>query len=115
MSAIEISERYFAAMTGQHLKALADLFAEDGVIVWPNGTRLEGNDAISEAYAQLFKLPTNNPHPGPLLIAAPDHFACEGLSRLPDGSERRTLNVFRLNRDGLIARLDSYRQDQPAD
>jgi hypothetical protein len=105
----EISDRYFAAMRAQDLEALLALFAADGEIVWPNGTRLVGQDAIRQAYAGMFQRPGNNPAPGPLMIG-PGCFSTEVLSRLPDGSERRTINVFTFGDDGLVTRMDSYRQ-----
>jgi hypothetical protein len=106
----EIAERYFAAMCAQDLEALLALFDEAGVIVWPDGRRIEGREAIRETYTWLFRNPTNNPVPGPLMLG-PESFATEVHSRLPDGTERRTLNVFRLAPSGLVARMDSYRQD----
>lgn len=109
MTPQEISDRYFAAMIAQDLEALLALFAEDGVIVWPDGRAILGKAAIREAYAAMFTRPTNNPAPGPLMVG-PESFSTQVHSRLPDGSERRTINLFRLGADGLVKRMDSYRQ-----
>jgi hypothetical protein len=104
-----IAERYFAAMRAQDVEALAALFSADGVIIWPDGRRIEGVQAIRATYAAMFQHPSNNPAPGPLMIG-PDRFAAEVHSRLPDGGERRTINVFETGADGLVTRMSSYRQ-----
>lgn len=109
MAPQEIADAYFAAMRVQDIDGLLALFGEDGVIVWPDGREIAGHSAIREAYARIWQHPSNNPQPGPLLVAA-DCFACEVHSRLPDGSDRRTLNLFRIGVDGLVMRMDSYRQ-----
>jgi hypothetical protein len=57
----------------------------------------------------MFTRPSNNPSPGPLMLGK-DCFSTEVHSRLPDGSERRTINVFVLAENGLVARMSSYRQ-----
>jgi hypothetical protein len=105
----EISDRYFAAMRMQDLETLLALFTEDGVIVWPDGRAIEGKAAIREAYAAMFTRPSNNPAPGPLMVG-PESFSTQVESRLLDGETRRTINVFRLAVNGLVARMDSYRQ-----
>ncbi len=105
----EVADRYFAAMRAQDVDALLAIFAEDGVLVWPDGRSINGHAAIRETYNTLFARSSNNPAPGPLMIG-PGCFATEVHSRLPDGSERRTINVFHLRKDGLIARMSSYGQ-----
>jgi uncharacterized protein (TIGR02246 family) len=110
MTEQEIADRYFKAMRTQDLEALLAVFAEDGLIVWPDGRAIEGKAAIRETYARLFEHPSNNPAPGALMLG-PESFAAEVASRFVNGETRRTTNVFRLAPDGLIARMDSYRQD----
>lgn len=105
----DIADRYFAAMRGQDLTALLAIFDEAGTIAWPDGRTIEGKPAIAEIYARMFQGPSNNPAPGTLMIG-PDSFAVEVASRFDSGETRRTINVFRLNERGLIARMDSYRQ-----
>ena len=109
MTPQEIADRYFAAMVQQDLEALLALFAEGATIVWPDGREITGKAAIREAYMAMFTRPTNNPAPGPLMVG-PECFSTQVLSRLPDGRERRTLNVFRLGANALVARMDSYKQ-----
>ena len=110
MSPQEIADRYFAAMREQNLEALLSVFDQAGIIVWPDGRRVEGSAAIRATYQQLFQHPSNNPAPGALMIG-PDSFSVEVASRFDSGETRRTTNVFRLAANGLIARMDSYRQD----
>lgn len=109
MNARDISDRYFAAMRAQDVDAFLALFADDAIIVWPDGRALAGREAIHAAYSRLFTLPSNKPAPGPLMMG-PDCFATEVHSRLPDGSERRTINVFQTGANGLVVRMSSYRQ-----
>lgn len=109
MTPQEIADRYFGAMRAQNLEALLALFAEDGVIVWPDGRAIEGKPAIREAYAGMFQHPGNNPAPGPLMVGQ-EGFSTQVESRLPNGEARRTINVFRIAADGLLARMDSYKQ-----
>lgn len=109
MTPQEIADRYFTAMTSQDLEALLTLFAEDGVIVWPDGRTIAGKAAIREIYAKLFQGPSNNPAPRALMIG-PESFSVEVASHFASGETRRTINVFRLGADGLVARMDSYQQ-----
>ena len=110
MTEQDIADRYFAAMRTQDLAALLAVFDELGVIVWPDGRTIEGTTAIRETYARLFQHPSNNPAPGAPMIG-PESFAVEVASRFASGETRRTTNVFRLAANGLIVRMDSYRQD----
>ena len=109
MAEQDVAHRYFAAMRVQDLEALLALFDEAGIIVWPDGRTIEGRTATREIYGRPFRAPSNNPAPGKLMIG-PDSFAVEVFSRLDSGEARRTINVFRLNERGLIARMDCYRQ-----
>ena len=106
----DLADRYFAAMRAQDLDALLSVFDQAGVIVWPDGRAIEGKPAIREVYARLFQNPSNNPAPGALMIG-PESFAVEVTSRFDNGETRRTINVFRLAPNRLVARMDSYRQD----
>jgi hypothetical protein len=105
----DIADAYFAAMRAKDVDAFIALFAKDGVIVWPDGRRIEGHEAIRSTYVALFQHPSNNPSPGPLMTG-PDCFATEVHSRFDDGTERRTTNVFVLAENGLVTRMSSYRQ-----
>lgn len=109
MNAQDIADRYFGAMRGQDVEKLVGLFAEDGIIKWPDGREIAGHAAMRDVYASLFQAPTNNPQPGAFMLG-PGCFSTEVHSRLPDGTERRTCNVFDVRADGLVTRMSSYRQ-----
>lgn len=109
MTQQQIADRYFDAMRRQDMEMLLSVFAEDGVIVWPDGRMIEGKAAIRQVYERLFQSPSNNPAPGALMIG-PDRFSVPVESHFDSGETRRTINIFRLDGDGLIARMDSYRQ-----
>lgn len=110
MTPQELTDRYFEAMRRQDLDLLLSVFEAEGVLVWPDGRRIEGKAAMAETYARLFAHPSNNPAPGPLMIG-PESVSTEVASRFDSGETRRTCNVFRFGPSGLIARMDSYRQD----
>jgi hypothetical protein len=109
MTPQHIADAYFAAMRLQDVDALLALFAKDGVIIWPDGRQIMGHEEIRTTYDAMFTRPSNNPSPGPLMIGQ-GCFSSEVHSRLPDGSERRTTNVFMLDGAGLVTRTSSYRQ-----
>ncbi|UVO52642.1 nuclear transport factor 2 family protein [Sphingomonas sp. SUN039] len=109
MSRTDAVAAYFAAMRAQDLEAFAALFSDNAEIVWPDGRAVSGIDAIRTTYARLFEHPSNNPQPGPVMMAD-DCCATEVHSKLPDGSERRTINVFHFGADDRFIRMASYRQ-----
>jgi len=103
------ADDYFAAMRAQDVAGLVALFAEDGTFIWPDGRCITGHAAIRATYERLFAMPGNNPVAGPLM-QGPRCAAAEVHSRLPDGSARRTVNVFDFDGEGLITRMASYRR-----
>ncbi len=110
MTPQDVADRYFTAMRTGSVAGLTILFAQEGAICWPDGTLLDGKDAIKAGYERLFANATTNPSSGRLMIADDRYFSVQVTTLLADGSARRTINVFQLNADGLIERLDSYRQ-----
>ena len=110
MTPQDLTDRYFEAMRRQDLALLLSVMEEDAVLVWPDGRQVSGKAEIAAVYAKLFEHPSNNPAPGPLMVG-PDSVSTEVASRFDSGETRRTCNVFRFGASGLVARMDSYRQD----
>lgn len=104
-----VANAYFAAMCAQSLDQLMVLFANDALIVWPDGRAIEGKSSIAPAYERIFAGRSNNPDPGSIMLG-PHSFSTEVVSRFSGAETHRTINVFRLNDAGLIVRMDSYRQ-----
>jgi hypothetical protein len=106
-SSYPLADRYFAAMRARDVEALMALFAEDAVMVLPDGRELAGSAAIRAMYDYL--VASGAPSPTPTAaIAGTDGVAVEIEARLVDGSTRQTANFFHLDGDGLIRRLSVY-------
>ena len=94
-------------MRNRDIAALKALFAEDAVMILPNGQELSGPAAIQAMYEILFA--SSPPSPTPTAaIAGRDGVATEIATRLPDGSTRRTANFFHLDGNGRIRQLSVY-------
>ena len=105
----ELAERYFAAVRAKDIDAFVALFAEDAHFILPGGQTFEGKDAIRETQTKVFA--AGAPFPTPLTIIAGDGgLAVEVEARLPDGTVRRTVNLYTLAEDGRIARLSVFKQ-----
>lgn len=102
-----LADRYFAAMRARDVEALAGLFAEDAVMILPDGRELAGAGSIRAMYDHLFASDAPSPTVK-AVIAGADGVAVEIEARLADGSTRRTANFFHLDSGGLIRRLSVY-------
>jgi hypothetical protein len=104
----ELAERYFECMRGRDLDGLCALFADNAVVVLPDGRELAGLAAIRGMYQHIFA--TGAPTPAPqATIGGANGVAVEIETRLGDGSSRRTANFFHLE-GGRIARLSIYQR-----
>ncbi len=107
MAAHPIIESYFGGMRARDIDCLVALFAEDGLMILPDGRELPGPGAIRAMYTGLFAAAA--PTPTPLnAIASGDQVAVEIEARMGDGAARRTCNVFTLDGAGRIKRLSIY-------
>jgi ketosteroid isomerase-like protein len=109
MTPTELAEQYFTVMRRRDLDGVIALFADDSVMILPDGKEVEGRAALRELYARIFW--DNAPTPAPVAtIAGADSAACEIETRLGDGSLRRTANFFHLDAAGRIVRLSVYKR-----
>ena len=105
----DLNKRYFAAIRGRDVEALLALFADDAVMILPDGKELAGKDALRTMYDYVFG--TDPPPPyATASVAGPDSVATEIEAILADGTPRRTANFFYLDEHGLIKRLSVYRR-----
>ena len=96
--------RYFEAVRAKDIEAFMALFADGAVFTMPNGKRLEGKAAIRESQTMVFA--AGSPYPTPLArYSGPEGIAVEIEARLPDGSSRHTVNLYRFDDTGLIRSL----------
>ena len=110
MSPTDVTERYFASIRARELDDLIALYAEDACFTLPNGREFNGIDAIREMHRSVFA--AGGPSPTPLAsIASASSIAVEIEARLPDGTVRRTVNLYYLNEAGRIQKLSVYRRD----
>jgi SnoaL-like domain len=107
MTGEDLRGRYFAAMREADKTGVLALFAEDAVVVLPDGNGRSGKAALDEMFAGIFNQSRPNPSPGPI-TGAGNYWAVEVETQLPDGRKRNTANFFRLNGAGLIERMHSY-------
>lgn len=104
-----VAERYFSLMRARDVDGLVQLFAEDAVMVLPDGRELMGRAAIRALYGHL--VASGAPSPRPVAqIGRTDLVATEIEAQLPDGTVRRTANFFHLDGAGRIRRLSIYRR-----
>jgi ketosteroid isomerase-like protein len=90
----EVFARVRAGGTGA-----ADLYTEDGVLLYGSGGRIEGREAIRAFYARTIE----SIHPQPRVITvleeAPLHIAV--LDVPVDGDRHRVLDLFEVGGDGI--------------
>ena len=109
MTPNELAERYFAAVRAKDIDTFVGLFAEDALYVMPDGRSFTGHAEIRQWQTMVFG--SGSPFPTPLTIVAGDGgVAVEVEARLPDGSARRTCNLYTLAPDGRIQRLSVFKQ-----
>jgi ketosteroid isomerase-like protein len=105
----ELADHYFAAVRARDLDAFMALFAEDAVLVAPDGTIHSGAASIREMEQRVFTIGAPTPSPVAIVIGE-NSVAVEIDVRLPDGRILRMADFFHLNKDGLIQTLSVYRQ-----
>jgi len=109
MTPTDLAHSYFEAMRARDLEAVVGLFADDAVMVLPDGHEVVGRADLRALYTRIFA--TSAPTPAPVaIIVTPACAAVEIETRLGDGSLRRTANFFHLDGAGRIVRLSVYKR-----
>lgn len=107
MTGEDLRTGYFTAMRAADKAAVLGLFADNAVVVLPDGNERSGKSALDEMFTGIFSQSRPNPSPGPI-TGAGQYWAVEVETQLPDGRKRNTANFFHLNKAGLIERMHSY-------
>lgn len=107
MTGEELKHHYFTAMRGADLEGVLALFADDAVVILPDGKERAGKAALTEMFGGIFSQSRPAPSPG-TVIGGNGAWAVEVETQLPDGRRRNTANFFTLNDAGQIARMHSY-------
>lgn len=103
----QLANQYFASVRNRDIDGLCALYVTDAVLAMPDGTELVGVAAIRAMYSGLFA--SHAPTPTPIHVAVGDNLVAAELQiQLPNGGIRHAADVFHLNSDGLITRLNVY-------
>ena len=102
-----LARSYFDHVRARDIAALGALYAPYGVLVVPDGTRLEGGAAIAEFYRVLF---VRSPPTPEVLATITEGRRClvQLVARQPGGRESFAADVFTFDADGRIAELVIY-------
>ncbi len=109
MNVNDIADSYFRCIRAKDIEGLVALYAEDAVLILPNGTQVAGQPAIRELQEKIFAHGAPYPTPGPR-VASGNALAVQIEARLADGSLRHTANFFTVNDARRIQRLSVYAQ-----
>jgi hypothetical protein len=109
MTPAELAKRYFACVRARDIDGWMALFAEDARYILPNGNLFEGAANIRAVQTSVFASGAPFPTPQQKLIDGKS-MAVEVEAMLPDGSTRRTVNLYTLNDEGLIQQLSVFMQ-----
>lgn len=100
-------DQYFASIRAKDIDALMSLYAEDAHFTLPNGKTACGKTAIRETHLGVFA--SGSPFPTPVArIVGREGIVVEIEASLPDGSVRKTTNLYRFDETGKIQSLGVY-------
>ena len=105
----DLPNHYFPSVRARDIDRFISLFAEDAIMILPDGRELLGAPAIREMELAVFA--ASPPMPTPIAIVAGENsVAVEIEVRLPNGQLLKFANFFHLNGEGRIQRLSVYRK-----
>jgi ketosteroid isomerase-like protein len=109
MQPSELTDLYFASVRARDIDRFISLFAQDAVMILPDGREFSGARAIREMELGVFA--AGAPMPTPVAVVAGDKsVAVEVEVHLSGGAIVRAANFFRLDDEGRILRLSVYRK-----
>lgn len=107
---IELPDFYFPSVRARDIEGFISLFADDAIMILPDGREVSGIAAIREIELSVFQS-SSPPFPTPVsVVAGDDSVAVEVDVRLPGGQMLKMANFFQLNSEGRIRRLSVYRK-----
>jgi ketosteroid isomerase-like protein len=105
----DLPNHYFSSVRARDIDRFMALFADDAIMILPDGRELVGAAVIREMELAVFA--TGAPMPTPVAIVAGENaVAAEIDVRLPNGQLLKFANFFHLNAEGRIKRLSVYRK-----
>jgi ketosteroid isomerase-like protein len=104
----ELPDLYFSSVRARDIERFISLFADDAIMILPDGREVAGTAAIREMELSVFQS-SSPPFPTPVsIVTGDDSVAAEIDVRLPNGLVLKMANFFQLNGDGRIWRLSVY-------
>ena len=106
----DIPNLYFRSVQARDIDLFISLFADDAIMILPDGREVSGIEAIRKMELSVFES-SSPPSPNPVAITVgDDSVAVEIDVHLPNGQVLKMADFFRLNSEGRIRRLSVYRQ-----
>jgi len=105
----ELAGHYFPAVRARDIERFMALFAEDAVMILPDGRELVGAPAIRAAELQVFAAGAPMPQPSFITVGEAS-VAVEIDVHLPGGRVMKAANFYQLDAAGLIKRVSTYRK-----
>jgi len=106
----ELPDFYFPSVQARDIDRFISLFADDAIMILPDGREVSGVAAIRKMELSVFES-SSPPSPKPVtIIASEDSVAVEIDVQLPNGQVLKMANFFQLNGQGHIQRLSIYRK-----
>ena len=102
-----VVDSYFAAVRAKNIDGWIALFADNASYTLPNGNQFEGKQAIREFQSSVFAAAAPFPTPTGRIVGS-EGIAAEVEAKLPDGTVRNTVNVYRFDEAGKIRSLSVY-------
>jgi hypothetical protein len=108
--AIELPDLYFSSVRTRDIDRFISLFADDAIMIMPDGREISGAAAIRKMELSVFES-ASPPSPRPVfVVTGEDAVAVEIAVHLPSGAVLKMANFFELNSEGRIRRLSVYRK-----
>lgn len=109
MKVRELADHYFASVRARDIDQFIALFADDAVMVMPDGREYRGHSEIRAMELAVFS--ASPPTPSPVSFVVGDgSVAVEVEVRLASGETMKVANIFHLDDAMRIQRLSVYRK-----
>lgn len=103
----KLLKTYIECVNRQDADGVAALYADDGLLILPDGRQLRGSAVIRDFYREICR----ETAPAPSLVnffASGNQCAAELLVSLPNGSKQPAADLFTVDDNGQIIRLRIY-------
>ena len=109
MTPSELVDHYFSSVANRDIERFVSLFADDAIMILPDGRKVVGASAIRKMEQGVFDTTPMAPTPVAICIGE-NSVAVEVEVRMPGGTVFAIADFFDLNDQGRIQRLNVYRK-----